>query len=51
MGPEELLLGEDIHQLEDNLDRVLVALRTVGSCVEEDGPWMTPKVPHSPVEP
>jgi hypothetical protein len=51
MGPEELPLGEDIHQLEDNLDRVLVALRTVGSCVEEDGPWMTPKVPHNPVEP
>jgi hypothetical protein len=38
MGPEELLLGEDIHQLEDNLDPVLVALRTVDSCVEGDGP-------------
>lgn len=48
---EELLLGEDIHQLEDNLDPVLVALRTVDSCVEGDGPWKTPKVPHSPVEP
>jgi hypothetical protein len=51
MGPEGALLGEDIRQLEDNLDQEPGAWHTVDSCAEEDGPWMTPTKPRSPVEP
>lgn len=47
-GPEELLPGEDIRQLEDSPDRDPVALRIAGSCAEEDGPWKTPTEPRSP---